>query len=277
MSRELRVVLEEIAKLRNSRRLPEVLRTVGDPGGLADAATAWSDAPLDHKIDVLEAVEIGARVELVLDWARTLLAETQVTEQIRSDVTEGMEKTQREFLLRQQLAAIRKELGEGDDDVAGEYRARLAERQLPDAVHNAVDKEIDRLERMSNQSPEHSWIRTWLDRVLDLPWGRRTEDNLDLAAARRVLDDDHYGLDDVKQRIVEFLAVRKLHHARRPADATPATADTSSTPPPDASAPGPGQTPPRPGVASASEQPDASAASQPYGHDHHPRRASRGG
>ena len=116
--------------------------------------------------------------------------------------------------MRQQLAAIRKELGEDDGDPSTDYRARLAELTLPAKVRETVEKEIDRLERTSNQSPEQGWIRTWLDRVLDLPWGRTTADNLDLVAAREVLDADHHGLEDVKDRIVEFLAVRKLRHER---------------------------------------------------------------
>ena len=153
-------------------------------------------------------------MELVLAWAKDHLAELKVNEQIRSDVTEGVEKQQREYLLRQQLAAIRKELGEDDGDPATDYRARLAELTLPAKVRETVEKEIDRLERTSTQSPEQGWIRTWLDRVLDLPWGRTTSDNLDLVAAREVLDADHHGLDDVKDRIVEFLAVRKLRHER---------------------------------------------------------------
>ena len=131
LGRELRVVVEEIAKLRGSRRLPELLRTTSDPGALADGVTAWSEATDDHKITVLEASEPGVRVELVLLWAKDHLAELQVTERIRSDVTEGMDKQQREFLLRQQLAAIRKELGEGDEAVSDDYRARLAELALP--------------------------------------------------------------------------------------------------------------------------------------------------
>ncbi|HWC66833.1 MAG TPA: endopeptidase La [Acidimicrobiales bacterium] len=218
--RELRVVLEEIAGLRRSRRLPEILRSVGDPGALADAATAWSDASPDHKLTVLEATEVGTRVELVLAWARSYLAELQVSEEIRTDVAEGLDKQQREFLLRQQLAAIRKELGEDADDPATDYRARATELPLPAKVREAVDKEIDRLERTSAQSPEQSWIRTWLDRVLDLPWGTTTEDNLDLGAAREVLDADHHGLDEVKDRIIEYLAVRKLR-AERGLDAVP--------------------------------------------------------
>ncbi len=212
--RELRVVLEEIAGLRRSRRLPEILRSAGDAGALTDAVTAWSEVSDDHRLTVLEATEVGARVELVLAWAKDHLAELQVNEQIRSDVTEGVEKQQREYLLRQQLAAIRKELGEDDGDPSTDYRARLAELTLPAKVRETVEKEIDRLERTSNQSPEQGWIRTWLDRVLDLPWGRTTADNLDLVAAREVLDADHHGLEDVKDRIVEFLAVRKLRHER---------------------------------------------------------------
>ncbi len=214
LARELRVVLEEVAALRRSRRLPEILRTTGEAGALTDAVTAWSEAANDHRLAVLEATDVGARVELVLAWAKEHLAELAVNEQIRSDVTEGVEKQQREYLLRQQLAAIRKELGDDDADASGDYRARMAEMALPPKVRAALDKEIDRLERTNGQSPEQGWIRTWLDRVLDLPWGRTTPENLDLAAARAVLDADHHGLDDVKDRIVEFLAVRKLRHER---------------------------------------------------------------
>ncbi len=213
-ARELRVVLEEIAKLRGSRRLPEILRSVADPGQLADAVTTWSEADPDHQAAVLAAVDLGERIDLAMTWAKDHLAELQVTAQIRADVTEGVDKQQREYLLRQQLAAIRKELGEGDDDVVGEYRTKVAELKLPEKVANAVNKEIDRLERTGQQSPEHSWIRTWLDRIFELPWNTRSDDQLDLDAARQVLDADHYGLDEVKDRIVEFLAVRKLRLSR---------------------------------------------------------------
>src|SRR4051794_1173395 len=209
-TRELRVVLEEIAKLRGSRRLPEILRTIADPGQLADAVTTWSEADLDQQVAVLTALDLAERVDIVSTWAKRHLAELQVTAQIRADVTEGVDKQQREYLLRQQLEAIRKELGEGDDDVVAEYRAKVVELQLPLKAANAVNKEIDRLERTSQQSPEHSWIRTWLDRIFELPWNTRTDDQLVLEQARAVLDADHYGLDEVKDRIVEFLAVRKL-------------------------------------------------------------------
>ena len=213
-TRELRVVLEEIAKLRNSRRLPEILRSIADPGQLADAVTTWSEADIEHHVAVLAAIDIGERIDLVTEWAKGHMAELLVTAQIRADVTEGVDKQQREYLLRQQLAAIRKELGEGDDDVVGQYRAKLAELALPEKAANAVNKEIDRLEHMGQQSPEHSWIRTWLDRIFELPWNTRTDEQLDLDRARAVLDADHYGLDEVKDRIVEFLAVRKLRVAR---------------------------------------------------------------
>src|SRR4051812_10474379 len=209
-TRELRVVLEEIAKLRGSRRLPEILRTIADPGQLADAVTTWGEADLDQQVAVLTALDLGERVDIVTTWAKRHLAELQVTAQIRADVTEGVDKQQREYLLRQQLEAIRKELGEGDDDVVAEYRAKVVDLQLPPKAANAVNKEIDRLERTSQQSPEHSWIRTWLDRIFELPWNTRTDDQLVLEQARAVLDADHYGLDEVKDRIVEFLAVRKL-------------------------------------------------------------------
>ena len=214
LGRELRVVLEEIAQLRRSRRLPELLRAGLDPGALADGVATWAEFDEGARRDVLAAVDVAERVQLVLTWARDHLAELQVAETIRNDVTEGVDKQQREFLLRQQLAAIRKELGEGDDDVVGEYRTKLQSLEAADAARNFIAKEIDRLERTSAQSPEQGWIRTWLDRVFELPWGVRSDDTIDLTAAQEILDADHYGLADVKSRIVEFLAVKKLRVER---------------------------------------------------------------
>ncbi len=214
LARELRGVLGVIAELRRSRRLPELLRVANHPGALADGVATWADFDDDRRAAVLAAVDVGERVQLVLDWARGHVAELQVAESIRNDVTEGVDRQQREYLLRQQLEAIRKELGEGDGDVVAEYRTKLAELHAPEAAYNTIAKEIDRLERTSSQSPEHGWIRTWLDRVFELPWNTRSEDNLDLANVRAVLDADHYGLDDVKARIVEFMAVRKLRRER---------------------------------------------------------------
>jgi ATP-dependent Lon protease len=167
-------------------------------------------------VQILETVDVEARLALVLGWSREILADLTLKDRIRDDVAEGMEKTQREFLLRQQLAAIRKELGESGDgeSLIDEYRAKMADKDLPEGVVKAVERELDRLERMSDQSPEHGWIRTWLDTVLDVPWGVSSEDRLDVGEARAVLDADHTGLDDVKDRIVEYLAVRKLRADR---------------------------------------------------------------
>jgi ATP-dependent Lon protease len=214
-ARELRAVLEAIAEHRGIARAGEFLRGIADPAQLADTAGYWPELSVERKVELLETLDPDRRVELVLAWARETLAELELKDRIRSDVAEGMEKTQREYLLRQQLAAIRKELG---DDPAGtgseDYRARLESLQVTDEVRTAVSREIDKLERTSEQSPEHGWIKTWLDTVFELPWGVRSEDTLDIDAARRVLDEDHTGLDDVKERMIEHLAVRKLRLER---------------------------------------------------------------
>ncbi len=224
-TRELRATLELIAELRRSRRLPEILRTHSSPGALADAVATWAEFSDADRLVVLRAVNLSDRVDAIHSWARNHLAELQVAQSIRDDVSEGVDKQQREWLLRQQLNSIRKELGEGDDDVVGEFRSRLDGLDAPDGVKTTIAKELDRFERMSAQSPEHAWVRTWLDRIFELPWGERSDDRLDLAEARAVLDADHYGLDDVKDRIVEFLATRKLRHDRgidqRPVDPLP--------------------------------------------------------
>ncbi len=215
LGRELRGALVLLAERRRSRRLPELLRTTTEAGALADGYGSWSDLPSERKLELLEATDLERRVELALGLARDALAEHELQERIRHEVTDGMERQQREFLLRQQLQAIRKELGDEDgDDGADAYRRRVAEAQLPEKVHTAVDREIDRLERTGTQNPEHGWIRTWLDTILDLPWGVRSEETLNVGDARAVLDADHTGLADVKDRIVEYLAVRKLRADR---------------------------------------------------------------
>src|SRR4051794_13897415 len=219
LAREYRAVVGAIAEHLGSRRLAEALRGVTDPGALADTAGWWPDLAVERKVELLETLDADTRLALVVDWAREALAVLELAGKIRDEVTSGMEKTQRDFLLRQQMAAIRKELGEdGDADVVEEYRARIDERELPDAVREALAREVDRLERTGEQNPEHGWIRTWIDPVLELPWGTRTDDDLDIAHARGVLDDDHTGLDDVKDRVLEYLAVRKLRAERGLAD-----------------------------------------------------------
>jgi ATP-dependent Lon protease len=145
------------------------------------------------------------------------MAEQDVAESIAKDVQDGVDKQQREFLLRRQLDAVRKELAELNGDAADEgedYRARVEAAELPEKVREAALKEVDKLERSSDASPEGGWIRTWLDTILDLPWNTRTEDAYDITGARAVLDADHAGLTDVKDRITEYLAVRKRRDER---------------------------------------------------------------
>ena len=214
-ARELRAVFEAIAEHRGAGRLGDILRGVTEPGRLADMAGYWPELSVERKVELLETLDPTRRVELVLAWGREALAELELKDRIRTDVAEGMERTQREYLLRQQLAAIRKELGEqGDGEQGDDYRARLEALTVSDATRTAIAREIDKLERTSEQSPEHGWIRTWLDLVFELPWGVRSDDRLDVGEARSVLDADHTGLDDVKERIIEHLAVRKLRLER---------------------------------------------------------------
>ena len=231
LAREYRAVVGAISERLRAGRLREALNGVTDPGALADTAGWWPDLSTERKVELLETLDVEARLERVVQWARDALGELELTEKIRTEVTDGMEQQQREFLLRQQLAAIRKELGEGDgDDAVGEYRRRIEAGALPAAVREAATRELDRLERMGEQSPEHGWVRTWLDTILDLPWGQRSDDNLDIVSARATLDADHSGLDDVKDRIVEFLAVRKLRAERGFVDGPVSDAPVSDGP-----------------------------------------------
>jgi ATP-dependent Lon protease len=225
LAREYRAVVEAILEHRNAPWLAEALRGITDPAALADTAGYSPDLPFERKVELLETIDVAERLAKAVGWARDTLGELELKQRIRTDVSEGMERRQREFLLRQQLEAIRKELGEDGDDVAGDYRARLEE--LPEAVRTAGEREVERLERTSEQSPEHSWIRTWLDRLFELPWGQRSDDRLELTEARAILDADHTGLDDVKQRIVEHLAVRKLRRERGLDDTPEAGAPSS--------------------------------------------------
>jgi ATP-dependent Lon protease len=213
--RELRAIFEAIGEHRGISRLGDLLRNVSEPGQLADVAGYWPELSVERKVELLETLDPAKRVELVIAWGREALAELELKDRIRTDVAEGMERTQREYLLRQQLAAIRKELGEqSGGDQGTDYRSRLEALTVDDATRTAIEREIDKLEHASEQSPEHGWIRTWLDTVFDIPWGSRSDDAIDITEARKVLDADHTGLDDVKERIVEHLAVRKLRIER---------------------------------------------------------------
>jgi ATP-dependent Lon protease len=216
LAREYRAVLENILLSRGARQIAAQLREITEPGRLADVAGYSPDLSLAQKVEVLETIDVEARLRLVLGWARDTLADLTLRDRIKSDVEEGMEKTQREFLLRRQLDAIKKELGQlSDDDVdPDDYRAKIAGRDLPEHVRTAVLREIDKLERTNDQSPETGWIRTWLDTILEVPWGIESGDRLDVREAQRILNDDHDGLEDVKDRILEHLAVRKLQAER---------------------------------------------------------------
>ncbi|GGW86034.1 endopeptidase La [Streptomyces noursei] len=194
---------------------------IDDVPTLADNAGYLPFLTGEQKLQLLETTDPVARLKYATEALRSHLAEQDVAESIAKDVQEGVEAQQREFLLRRQLDAVRKELrelnGENSKDPGEEsddYRARVEAADLPEKVREAALKEVDKLERASDQSPEGSWIRTWLDTVLELPWSERTEDAYDIAGARQVLDADHAGLEDVKERITEYLAVRKRRAER---------------------------------------------------------------
>ncbi|WP_200869737.1 endopeptidase La [Mycobacterium asiaticum] len=208
LAAEYKKLLLAVLQRRDAWQIIDYVNSLTDPSALADTSGYASYLSDVQKREMLETIDVGRRLRLLIDWTSEHLAEVEVNDKIAEDVREGMEKTQKEFLLRQQLAAIRKELGEGEPEGSEDYRARVEAANLPEKVREAALREVGKLERASDQSPESGWIRTWLDTVLDLPWNVRTEDSTDLVAARAILDADHHGLDDVKDRIVEYLAVR---------------------------------------------------------------------
>ena len=214
LAREYRALLENLVESRGVPQVVQFLRAARTPGHLADLAGYSPDLSTEQKLEILEMTDLEERLSKLIGWTKGILADASLKEKIRSDVAEGMEKTQREFLLRQQLEAIKKQLNEGQTDVVSTYRERIAKAEMPESVLTEVNRELDRLERTSEQNPEYGWIRTYLDWMLDIPWNVRSEDNYDLKKARAILDEDHTGLSDVKDRIIEFLAVRKLRQER---------------------------------------------------------------
>ena len=215
LAEEYKRLVVAVLQRREAWQVIDSVNQMTDPGTLADAAGYAPYISVDRKRQLLETPDVDERLSLLISWTSDHLAEVEVADKIGEDVREGMEKNQREFLLRQQLAAIRKELGEGEPEGSDDYRVRVEKAEVPVAVREALVREVDKLERSSDQSPETAWIRTWLDTVLELPWGVTTEDVTDLAAAQRVLDEDHHGLSEVKERIVEYLAVRARRAERR--------------------------------------------------------------
>jgi ATP-dependent Lon protease len=215
LEREYRAVVDEILELRgDDGRIRAFVRSITEPGALADTAGYSPDLNYPQKRQLLEAVDVVERLELAVRFQRERLAELQVRKRIHDDVEDGAQKQQREYFLRRQMEAIRKELGESDASVASEYRSRISAAQMPDAVRQHAGRELDRLERMGDSNAEAAMIRTYLDWLLAVPWGKRSDERLDPVLAREVLDADHEGLDEVKRRITEYLSVRKLRTER---------------------------------------------------------------
>src|SRR3954469_3546217 len=214
LAHEYRAVVEEILEARGNPGVAAFLRSIDQPGTLADTAGYSPELSLERKLELLETIDVEQRLEKALAWAREALGEIELRRRIREDVTEGMERSQREFLLRRQMDAIRKELGDTDEEGEVErYRSRIAETPLSDEARKEAEREVNRLAAGSN-GPEASTIRTYLDWLLSLPWGQRSDETIDIATARAVLEADHAGLDEVKARILEYLAVRKFRRER---------------------------------------------------------------
>ncbi|MEU4433762.1 endopeptidase La, partial [Nocardia rhamnosiphila] len=208
LAAEYKKLVVSVLQKREAWQMIDAFNQLTDPSAIADTAGYAAYLTDEQKRELLETPDVAQRLNRLIEWTRAHIAEAEVTEKIGDEVRENMEKSQREFLLRQQLNAIRKELGEDEPDGADDYRTRVEQAELPGNVREAALREVGRLERSSDQSPESGWIRTWLDTVLELPWQVKTEDSTDVAAARAVLDADHHGLDEVKDRMVEYLAVR---------------------------------------------------------------------
>ena len=217
LAKEYKSLVIATLQNRGAWQVVDAIQQLTDPSAIADRSGYAAYLSAAQKLQILETADLVGRLELIIAWTKEHMAELNVAESIRKDVADGMEKQQKEFLLRQQLAAVRKELADLSGEASTEeddYRARVEAASLPEDVHNAAMKEVAKLERTAEQSPEVGWIRTWLDTVLDIPWNERTEDAYDIAGARQILDEDHTGLDDVKERIVEYLAVRKRRSER---------------------------------------------------------------
>jgi ATP-dependent Lon protease len=215
LEREYRAVVEEILELRgDDGRISAFVRSIVHPGALADTAGYAPDLTRDQKVELLETLDVVERLTLALRFQQERLAELRVRKRIRDDVESGTQKQQREYFLRRQMDAIRKELGETDGSVAEEYRAKITAAGMPDAVRQQAERELARFERMGDSNAEASMIRTYLDWLISVPWSKRSEERLDPQHARQVLDNDHAGLNDVKKRITEYLAVRKLRTER---------------------------------------------------------------
>jgi ATP-dependent Lon protease len=216
LEREYRAVVEEILELRgDDGRVAAFLRSISEPGALADTSGYSPDLTFEQKVQLLEELDVSSRLALALEFQRERLTQLQVRRKIREDVDSGAQKQQREYFLRKQMESIRRELGEDDASAVDEYRKKIEAAGMPDHVREQTERELDRLERMGEGgSGESQMIRTYLDWMVSVPWGERSEEKLDPAGTREVLDADHAGLEDVKDRIVEYVAVKKLRTER---------------------------------------------------------------
>jgi ATP-dependent Lon protease len=215
LEREYRAVVEEILEIREAdERISQFLRSITEAGALADTCAYAPDISFAQRVELLEKVDVVERLEFSIALQRERLAELQVRQRIRNDVDSGAQKQQREWFLRRQMESIRKELGEDEGSVVDEYRTKIAEAEMPDDVRAQAERELRRLESMGDSSAEASTIRTYLEWLTSVPWAKRSDERLDPEHAREVLDADHAGLEDVKDRIVEYLAVRKLREER---------------------------------------------------------------
>src|SRR5450755_2030318 len=215
LEREYRAVVEEILEVRgDDGRISAFLRSISEPGILADTSGYSPDINYEQKIKLLQTLDLTERLELALGYQRERLAELQVRKRIREDVESGAEKQQREYFLRKQMDSIRKELDEDDASVVEEYRTKIEEAGMPEHAREQAEKELGRLERMGEQSGESSMIRSYLDWLISVPWSQRSDERLEPQHAREVLDADHAGLEDGKDRIVEYIAVKKLRVER---------------------------------------------------------------
>jgi ATP-dependent Lon protease len=215
LEREYRATVEELLELRGAdQRVASFLRAIAEPGALADTIGYAPDVAFEEKVGVLETLDVTARLALAVKIQRERLTELQLRRKIRDDVQSGADKQQREYFLRKQMESIQRELGEDSASVVEEYRTKIAEAGMPEAVEEQATKELGRLERMGEQSAEATTIRSYLDWLIAVPWSHRSDEKLDPTDARAVLDADHAGLEDVKDRIVEYLAVKKLRTDR---------------------------------------------------------------
>ena len=213
--REYRALVDEILELRgDDGRVASWVRTIVEPGALADTSGYAPDLTFDQKVQLLEATDVSERLKLALEMQRERLAELQVRKRIRDDVEEGAAAQQREYVLRKQLESIRRELGEDDASVADDLREQIEDGSMPDDVREHALRELNRLERMGDASGEAQMVRNYLEWIVAVPWGERSDERLDPNHTREILDADHAGLEDVKDRIVEYVAVRTLRESR---------------------------------------------------------------